>query len=119
MTISIATSMFPYRMVLSRKKPVELKIDLTSRNEKDAMVTLQVLPSRNLSFDKSGLKTGFVQKIDKIAPNEKKKFTLDIFPKGYVGAGEYDVTIKVSEHFHSYEYVAREYTKNLTVTVEE
>ncbi len=115
--ISIATTMYPYRLVLSRKKPIELKIDLTNRHEKATMVTMQVTASRNLAFDKSGLKASYMARIEKFAPNDKKNFLLDVFPKGYVSAGDYDITIKVLEHFNTYDYVTREYTKNLTVAV--
>lgn len=118
MTVSIATSMYPYRMSLSRKKPVELKIDIKNSGEKAKKITFNVTLSRELAFDKSGLKNNIVQKIDSFKPGDKKNFVFDIFPKGYVGTGEYPVLIKVFEHFHSYEYVEREYTKKFNLTVD-
>ncbi len=119
MAISISTTFYPYRLVLSRKQPVELKVELVNRHEKDVMVSLQVFLSKQLSLDKSGLKTDALHRIDKFSPNERKKFVFDVFPKNYVVTGEYPVRVKVLEHYKDYKFVEKEYTKNLFLSVDE
>jgi len=119
MTISIATTFHPFRLVLSRKKPIELTIELVNRKDKDTMMTLQIMLSKQLSLDKSGLISNDVKRIDKLEPDNKKRFVFDIYPKPYVEAGEYPVRIKVLEHYQQFKFVEREYTKNLTVSVDD
>ena len=118
MAISIATSLHPYRMALSRKKPSELTVELINRGDKNAMVSLQLRLSRQLSLDKSGLKSNDTKKIEKLAPNERKRFIFDIHPKSYLEVGEYPLRIKVYEHYQQFKFVEHEYTKNLTISVE-
>ncbi|MBI2597733.1 MAG: hypothetical protein HYW50_00895 [Candidatus Diapherotrites archaeon] len=117
MSISISTSIFPYRLVLSRKEPVELKVDLINRGDKTVNLTLELLLARQLSLDKSGLKTNLVKKIDNFNPNERQNLSFDIFPKGYVTSGEYHVRVKVFQHDNRFNYVEKEFTKSLSITV--
>lgn len=119
MPISIVTSFHPFRMILSHKKPIELTVELINRGEKDEMLTIQLLLSRQLALDKSGLHANAVKTIDKFAPSERKRYVFDIYPKSYISAGEYPVKIKVFEHYQNYKFVKEEYTKNISITVED
>ena len=117
MALSITSNFYPYRLSLKRKEPVELKVEVMNKGEKDAMVSLQLMLDRNLALDKAGLKSAMIEKIDSLKPNEKKTFVYSVHAKGFTGPGIYPVAVKASEHYQSYRYAEREYTKSFELVI--
>ncbi|MDO8634277.1 MAG: hypothetical protein Q7K34_03205 [archaeon] len=119
MTLSISSNFFPYRLNLKRKEPVEFRIEVANRGDKEKRVSLQILVSRALALDKSGLANNAIYKIDSLKPNEKKTFVHTVFPKQFTSAGAYPIQIKAMEHYQNYNYAEREYTKNIELMVDD
>lgn len=119
MDISINTHFHPFRMVLARKKPIQLTVELINRGEEEKIVSLELMLSRTLSLDKSGLVTGKIERIPSFKPGEKKKYYFDIYQKAHTTIGEIPVILKVYEHYRDYKYIQKEFTKNLSITVQE
>ncbi len=117
--IQINTTFNPFRMRLERREPVSLTIELSNQSDEPKMLTMNVTLSRQLSFERGGYKTEDMARIEKLQPGEKKIFYYDIFPKAGTKPQEQPVTVKVSEHYRSFNYVGNEYTKNLALKVED
>ncbi len=117
MSLNISSIFYPYRLILRRKEPVELKVEVTNKGDKDKMVSIQLMMDRNLALDKSGLKSAAMEKIDSLKPNEKKTFVYNVFPKGFTPPGTYSIKLKTMEHYQSYSYADKEYLKELPLVV--
>lgn len=118
MSLSILTSFYPYRLVLKRKEPVELKVQLKNVGDKQKMISMHMLADKNLAFDKTGLKNNIMEKIDALMPSEKREFTYTVFPKQFASPGKYKLSLKAMEHYQSYKYSEKEYSKEIELTVE-
>lgn len=118
MTLNITTNFYPYRLILKRKEPVELRIELTNKGEKDKMISMQLLLDKNLALDKSGLKSNVMEKINPLPPNEKKTFIYSVYPKGFAQPGTYVVKVKTQEHYQNFSYAEKEYVKTLELVVD-
>ncbi len=117
MTLNISSNFYPYRLLLKRKDPVELKVQVVNTGEKPTMVSLHIALDRNLAFDKGGLKSAIMEKMDSLAPNERKTFTYEVFAKGFAYPGTYPILMKAMEHYQTYRFADKEYTKNFDLVV--
>src|SRR3989338_5801228 len=116
---SVNTTFFPFRLSLRDRKPVQLKVELINRNQQEKMVSLELLLSRQLALDKSGLKATAIHRITSFKPNERKEFFFEIFPEQFAEHGTYPVRVKVLQHYQNFDLVEREFTKNLELTVQD
>lgn len=116
--VSFKSNVFPYRMVLSRREPVQLSVEMKNDSAEQKLISLEISLPRNLGFDKSGLKTREVIKIGNMIANEEKKLYFDIFPKAATEAMEYPVDIMVLEHYKDYNNVNRRQSKQVTIRVD-
>ncbi len=118
MVLEVKTRLFPYRLVLNRKKPVELKIDLTNASDKKALASLELSLPRSLSLDKSGLKGSELLRLGELSPNESKTFYFEIYPKAIIEGKEHLIRLKATEHHLDYNYIAKEVERTLTLLVD-
>jgi uncharacterized membrane protein len=119
MGLEIKSNLFPYRMVLKRKEPVELRVEVANRSADKKLVSLQIALARAIAFDRGGLENGAVNRLGELQPNEAKEFYFKVYPKQGVKTMSYPIQIRVFEHFNSYDYIARKVVKNLELKVEE
>ena len=116
--IQINTAFNPFRMKASRSEPVNLQVDLKNDGDEGTMLTLEVLLSKQLSFERTGYKTEARAKIDKLGPGERKRFDFVIFPKAGTRTEDQPVEIKVTDHYNDYNHVRKEYSKRLSLRVD-
>jgi len=117
--IDIATTYTPFRLKLSRKSPVQLTIAVQNKANENKMVSLELRLGRNLGLDKSGFRNADVKKFDNFGKGEKKEFYYEIWPKQSTAPGEQPVKVVVLEHYNNFNYIAKEYSKSIPLTVEE
>lgn len=117
MAISIKTHFHPFRLLLNRRQPVQLKIELENNSADSKMVSMQLILPRQLSLDKGGLVTSSMKRIKALAPNAVETFYFDLHPK-LPQEGALPLQLKVMEHYNDFNFVQQEYTKNLVLKVE-
>jgi uncharacterized membrane protein len=117
--IAIETYFNPFRIHLSKKEPVSLAVSLKNNGNESKKVSLEVLLTRQFSFDKEGFKNTELKRIDELKAGEQKKFYFDIYPKQMTRIGLHPVVVRVLEHYNNYTYVLKEYKKKLELKVEQ
>ena len=95
-------------MSLRDKQSVQLGIEIVNREQEPKKLSLLVVISNQLSFDKSGFKTEEKRLLEVLQPNESKKMFFEIFPKPMTRQGEQPIRIRVLEHYNDYKYVLKE-----------
>lgn len=100
--INIATSLFPYRMDISNKNPVELTLKIKNMSNEIKLLSFDIILQKTISLDKSGLKKSETIRLGEIKPDQiiLKKF--DIYPFQGIKPGENKVLIRVCEHYLDY-----------------
>jgi hypothetical protein len=106
-------------MKIGRREPVTLRIELINQSNEPKMLSLEVRLGRQLSFEKSGYRTEQTEKIPTMQPAENKVYYYDVFPKANTRSEEQPIVVKVAEHYQNFNYVTKEYTKNLALRVED
>ncbi|MEW6295580.1 MAG: hypothetical protein AB1467_04775 [Candidatus Diapherotrites archaeon] len=120
MTILINSHFFPFRLDLRERKPVQLTVELANKYNKAKLLTMEILLPRSLAFDKAGLKGIEQRKFEEIGARKTKTYYFDIYPKTLTDEGEHQIRIKVAEYMNEgkeQKYVAKEYKKDLELTV--
>ncbi|MFH1752452.1 MAG: hypothetical protein ABH821_05965 [archaeon] len=117
MSLEIKTNLYPYRMVLSRKQPVELFVEVKNSGIEDKLVSMQLLLSQAFGLSKGGLNNSIEKQLGLMKPNESKSFYFDIHPKQIARIGEYPLRLKVKEHYQNYDYAMKEHVKDLNLKV--
>ena len=117
--IDIRTIFTPFRMKLGRREPVQLSLELINKGEEDAMLSFNLVLGKNLSMEKGGYRTVAMEKIASLAPMAGKKFYYELWPKQTVTAGAQPIQLTVTEHYKDFNYVKKEYKKNLDLVIED
>ena len=117
--MELITRFTPFRMKLSNREPVQLLVEVVNNDSADKMLTLSILLSKTLSFDKGGYKVDAGERIEKLSPGESKRFYYELFPKPGIREGEIPVKVKLTEHYNSFDYVQNEIVKSTSLKVEE
>ncbi len=110
-------SIYPYKLSLKRREPIELKITLTNPSDKEKMISLEVLTPRTLSIDKSGYKNYVVERFPSFKPKDRIIKYYDIYPKVTTRIGEEFVVIRVLEHYDDFSFVQKSIEKNVHISV--
>jgi hypothetical protein len=116
--IGINAKFAPYRMVLNRREPVQLKVELANKGSETEMVSLEVKIGARLSLDRVGYKTSDIKRIDALQPKQSKIVYFDIWPKNASRTSEEPVRIRATEHNGNYNSTKDEYFENLSLTIE-
>ncbi|HLD58256.1 MAG TPA: hypothetical protein VI977_01265 [archaeon] len=116
--IAIDARFAPFRMVLNRREPVQLKIEVKNTGDSAEMVSLEVKLGARLSLDRVGYKTSDIKRIDAIKPEEVKAFYFSIWPKNAASATEEPVRIRATEHDGNFSLAKEEYFENLSLKIE-
>ena len=117
--IDIRTELSPLRMVLARRNPVELMVELNNNTNKTQMITLTIDLGNQLAFDKGGRTSIQTKHIDKFQPGEHMRDYYNIYPRPVTDQGEHALVITIDEHYNnSYQYVQSKKSKELVLRVE-
>ena len=52
MGLELKSNMFPYRLVLSRKEPVELSVKVTNNTPEKMLISMQIAMARAIALDR-------------------------------------------------------------------
>ena len=116
--LKIDTSLNPFRLKLGRNEPVQLKVIIRNMSNEDALMSYDLVVSRNLSLDKGGFKTSVNNRIGNMEPGQTTQAYFDVYPKTMTKEGTYPLLIKATEHYNNYNFVKKEFRKHLDIQVE-
>lgn len=105
-------------MVLSRKKPVELTIEIQNNTPEIKLLSMEMAIAKGLSLDKAGLKSGEKKQLGSINLGETKRVYYNIYPKQMAKPNEYPLKIRVLEHHGDYSYVLNTITRDDSIIVD-
>ena len=117
--IQVTAAFTPFRMRLSKREPVTLSVDVENQSDEQKIATIAISLGGQLSFEKGGYKTDEVIRLPDLKPGEKKRYYYDVHPKAGTKAQEQRIAIKVLEHYQNFNYVTKEYTKTLSLQVQD
>lgn len=115
--LEISTQLFPYRLKLENRQPVELTVSIKNLNREPSLISYDISIERTLSFDKGGYKAAVNNKVGVIAPGASTRTRYDIYAKHSARSGPQKIYIRATEHYNNYSLVKSEYTKTVEVTV--
>ncbi|MCX8158441.1 MAG: hypothetical protein N3D73_02125 [Candidatus Diapherotrites archaeon] len=107
----------PLRLVISRKEPTKLVIELENRDISEKEISVAIVLPKELAFGKGKFKRDLVERFKGFKPQEKKILTYEIFPNiPYIRPGEYKIKLVVSEYTRP-NIADRQQVKELTLIV--
>lgn len=115
--LSLKTEFHPYRLRLSSKGPVELYVEVTNNHEKAKMVSLELVCEDQISFEKGGFRNRIIKRWKSFEPGKTFRFYFDVYPKTSTRIGEREIQIRLLEHDVTWDSVAREYIKDMPLSV--
>jgi len=116
----VKTSLFPYRMKLKSREPIELSFTITNNGIKPKLISFILELPPQLGLDKGGMTRIIRKKLaEKVSPGQTQKFVYEVFPSKVVETGEYLASLNVSEHFKDYDYVLESKDEEISIKVED
>ncbi len=116
----LKSSLFPYRMKLKNREPIELSFTIANNGVKPKLVSFVLELPPQLGLDKAGMNRIVRKRLpNKMAPGETVKFSYEIFPSKVVETGNYTASLNVSEHFENFDYELENKSEQITIKVEE
>ena len=115
--LSISSTLFPYRMSMADKTPMEFTLEIKNNDIKSKNVSLNLLLPEVVAFDKTGMSKSINKKIDGLKPNEKQKFVFELHPTKKAGVGQFDGEVTVEEYAGNYDYLVGSYRRPITIRV--
>ena len=115
--IEISTSFQPYRMVLYRKAPVELRVKIKNAGTESALISYRLLLPAELSLDKTGLSGQHSEKLGEVKPGETAEQIFDIYARPLANQGNAEIKISATEHYNNYEFSMKEYKKKVGLVI--
>ncbi|MFH1663586.1 MAG: hypothetical protein ABH986_02115 [archaeon] len=118
--LNVKTSLFPYRMKLRTREPLELTFSVTNNGIKPKLISFILELPAQLGLDKAGVNRVIRKRLaEKLVQGQTRKFSYEIFPSKVVETGEYTALLEVSEHFNDYNYVLENKTEEIAIKVED
>lgn len=115
--LSISSSLFPYRMSMNEKNPLEFTLEIKNNDAKSKNVAFNLLLPEVVSFDKTGLNKMVQKNIQSLKPNEKQKFVFELHPTKKANVGQFDGELLVEEFAGNYDYLVGSYKRPITIRV--
>jgi len=112
--INIVTSLFPFRLNISDKQPVELTIQIKNMGLEDKLISCDIILENSIALDKSGLKKSTSFRYGEIKPDQVISEKLYIYPFQGIKPGDNKIMIRVNEHYLNYNSL-REKTEKMIV----
>ena len=118
--LNVKTSLFPYRLKLKSREPIELSFTIRNNGIKPKLISFILELPPQLGLDKGGMNRIIRKRLsEKISPGQTAKFAYHVFPSKVVETGEYTASLNVSEHFQDYDYVLESKNEDITIKVED
>ncbi len=117
MAINVNAHFYPLRLQLRKHDHAQLGVEITNRDAVARMLTLEVLLSGQLAFDKGGLKQAMQQHIANMEPGQTKNVYYDVYPKHSAQEGEHPVRVVLMEHRSDPRQIVREQKKNMSLSI--
>jgi hypothetical protein len=117
--IDLKAELNPMRMILARREPVELMIELNNNSNKSQMISLEIFAGDELSFDKGGRSSFQSKKIIEFKAGERLRDYYNIYPRPNTNSSIQTIQVVLNEHFNnSFQYVQSKKVKELALRVE-
>lgn len=94
--VYIKTTFYPYRLVLARREPVQLTLDLRNDGKEERAYSVELSVGRSLALERAGAKINDRKHIGNLMPGQSKVIYYDIFAK----AATDDPTIPIDLRVH-------------------
>ncbi|MEK6958615.1 MAG: hypothetical protein AABW59_01075 [archaeon] len=116
--VDIKTELTPLRMILAKREPVELMVEIVNNTSKIQMISYDIVLGPQLAFDKGGRSNAQTKRFDEMQPGEKTRDYFDVYSRPNVENGEQPILITVMEHFNSdYKYIQSKKSKELVLRI--
>ena len=117
--IDVKAELTPFRMVLARREPLQLLIEMTNNSNKVQMVSLEISGGNYLAFDKGGRMRILTKKFDSFKPGETIRDYYNVYPAANADRAEDVITVLVAEHYNgSYQYIQSKKVKEISVRID-
>lgn len=113
--INITTSLFPFRLNIKDKNPIELSIQIKNMSSSSKLISYDVILDKTISLDKSGLKKSESFRYGELKSNEVINNKLLIYPFQGIKPGENKVMICVTEHYLDYNTIREKTEKIISI----
>ena len=107
--IKIFTKLYPYRLNIKTKDPVDLEIKLKNLSSLAKQISVELIPSSDLCFDKNGSKREEYKRIGVIKAKDSITLNYTIYPFTGIVPGNHSIKIIVGEHTNDYNVVNDKY----------
>jgi hypothetical protein len=115
MMINIVTSLFPFRLNINSKEPIELTLKIKNMGREEKFISYDVILDKKISLDKSGLKKSDSFRYGKLKPDELITNKLLIYPFQGIKPGDHEILIRVNEHYLDYNSLKQKTEKIITI----
>ncbi len=117
--LSITNEFRPYRMKISRKEPVKMRLTISNGGSAKALASYQMALPSSLSLDRSGLRSAYAKRIGELEPGKNFTEHFELHPRPLTRAGTHAITVRATEHYNSYDFVQKDYVKKLELIIED
>lgn len=107
--IKIFTKLYPYRLNLKSKEPLDLEITLKNLSTSAKLISIELIPDSDLSFEKTGSKRDEYKRLGVIKANESITLNYNVYPFTGIVPGKHSIKIIVGEHTDNYNVVNESY----------
>ncbi len=107
--IKIFTKLYPYRLNLKSKEPVDLEIKLKNLSNSAKQISIELIPDSDLSFEKTGSKRNEYKRLGVIKSHESITLNYSVYPFTGIVPGKHFIKIIVGEHTADYNVVNDSY----------
>jgi hypothetical protein len=117
--VQIRTNLYPYRLILSRREPVQLTVDIKNDQREDRAYSIEVNVPRSLGLERAGAKMQDYKLLGDFAPMQEKRIYYDIFHKAAVDAESYPINVFVHEHPKGSREVKRTVSRRIDLIIQD
>jgi hypothetical protein len=96
--VHIRTEFYPFRLVMARREPVQLTVDLKNDGKEVRAYSIELEVGRGLAIGNAGAKINDYKMVGNINPGEGKKVYYDLFAKAATDENTIPVYLRVHEH---------------------
>ncbi len=115
--LSVRTRIYPYRLKMQDKDPMQLSIEITNEDINSKIVSFQLKLPESIATDRGGINRFIQKNIQSLRAGETQKFDYNLYPTKRATEGDFNGKLIVSEHYQSFDYVQGNISKTLTFRI--
>lgn len=96
--VKIRTEFYPFRLVMARREPVQLTIDLVNDGKETRTYSIELEVGRGLAIGNAGAKINDYKMVGNLTPGQAKKIYYDLHAKAATDENSIPVFLKIHEH---------------------